>query len=208
MSVRSHLRWAKKWTKHCSPRDHNEMEFLNSSKIENPRKPKNSGARKHHKQGPENHRSKRNSRYSKGATRSRTPATQPHEKPTATHRTRQAQEQQPQATQAQQNAATHRKKKQTTPTPRTSTARHARHNAHARPPPPPAHPPAPPRPLLARVHEKLFKPSVVEFIMLTALHRRASALCRACRAGALLRRYAPLWSWRPLWMMYTSAERW
>ena len=167
------------------------MEFFELQNRETQKSEKFSGQKTANKD-QQTHPSKRSSRPGRGATRSKTPATQPHDKPTATNGKRQAQEQQPQAAQAQENAATHKKKTNKPPTPpgRTNPARNARHTAHARPPPTPA------APLPRSSTRKVFRSSVVEFIMLTALCRRANASVdrvlsvdekRLCRASVTLR---------------------
>ena len=113
------------------------MEFLNSSKIENPRNPRNSGDPKKPANKPRKQPEQEHGRHGRGTTQGETPATQPHNRPTASNGNQQSAST---ATTGAKARAEHddTKTKQTAPTPRRhpteATPTQARHRTHANPP--------------------------------------------------------------------------
>ena len=88
------------------------MEFLNSSKTENPRNPRNSGDPKKPANKPRKQPEQEHGRHGRGTTQGETPATQPHKRPTASNGSQQSASTATTGARAGQNTTTQKQSKQ------------------------------------------------------------------------------------------------
>ena len=159
------------------------MEFLNSSKIENPRHPKNFGDPKKPANKPRKQPEQEHGRHGRSTIQGETPSTQPHNRPTASNGNQQGARAATTGAKARQNTTTQKQSKQ--------HQRHAdtRHNQHPRSPAPHTRQPAnaqptPPAPnarnnrprTLAREHGKIISTVRLVYVkcwLCTTISRRA-----------------------------------